>query len=178
MSGEFPSRLAVEIFPIHRERRYEREEKERMMVGSKEKNCRKQEKNSLIFAVVQAVHALLLILAVKVFAPVCTGMVDTAAGKQVPMRCHYTAVLLLFLGLILLVNAALCAVRKEMAVCGAITAVLSALAFAALSSSVGTGICLNPEMACHVTASFVKALGGIGILIGVFCTYMGVKAGK
>ena len=145
------------------------------MVGSNETNRRKQEKNSLIFA---AVHALLLILAVKVFAPVCTGMVDTAAGKQVPMRCHYTAVLLLFLGLILLVNAGLCAVRREMAVCGTITAVLSALAFAALSSSMGTGICLNPEMACHVTASFVKALGGIGILIGVLCTYMGVKAGK
>ena len=97
------------------------------MVGSNETNRRKQEKNSLIFAAAQAVHALLLILAVKVFAPVCTGMVDTAAGKQVPMRCHYTAVLLLFLGLILLVNAGLCAVRREMAVCGTITAVLSAL---------------------------------------------------
>ena len=120
-------------------------------MGSNGTNRRKQEKNSLIFAAAQAVHALLLILAVKVFAPVCTGMVDTAAGKQVPMRCHYTAVLLLFLGLILLVNAGLCAVRREMAVCGAITAVLSALAFAALSSSAGTGICLNPEMACHVT---------------------------
>lgn len=178
MSGEFPSRLAVGIFPVHGEIGYESEEKERMMVGSNETNRRKQEKNSLIFAAAQAVHALLLILAVKVFAPVCTGMVDTAVGKQVPMRCHYTAVLLLFLGLILLVNAGLCAVRREMAVCGAITAVLSALAFAALSSSAGTGICLNPEMACHVTASFVKALGGIGILIGLLCTYMGVKAGK
>ena len=131
----------------------------------------------------------LFLLSMYLISPFIGINLKTALGDTL-VRFGMNAILVLSLvpmiqsgtglnfGMPLLVNAGLCAVRREMAVCGAITAVLSALAFAALSSSAGTGICLNPEMACHVTASFVKALGGIGILIGLLCTYMGVKAGK
>ena len=97
-------------------------------------------KKSNIFAAAEAVHAVCLILAVKVIAPVCGGMVETAAGTQVPMRCHYTGNALLLLGTALFVNAVLCAVRKEMAVCGAMAVMLSVLTFLTLSSSVGMGI--------------------------------------
>ena len=48
-------------------------------------------KKNMVLAGVEFVHALLLILAVKVFVPVCDGIVKTAAGKEIPMKCHYTS---------------------------------------------------------------------------------------
>ena len=135
-------------------------------------------KKSNIFAAAEAVHAVCLILAVKVIAPVCGGMVETAAGTQVPMRCHYTGNALLLLGTALFVNAVLCAVRKEMAVCGAMAVMLSVLTFLTLSSSVGMGICMNSSMACHFTAAFIKVLGAAGIVIGGISGYVGMKETK
>ena len=126
-----------------------------------------REKRSLIFAGVEIVHAVSLMLIVKIVAPVCSGMVETAAGKQIPMKCHYTSVALLFFGI-------LCAVRKELLVCGVMASVISILAVLTLSSSVGIGICMNPEMACNYTAPFVKILGAIGIIIGIVSVYVGI----
>ena len=135
-------------------------------------------KKSLIFAGVETIHALCLILIVKVIAPVCDGMVETAAGKQVPMKCHYASVVLLFLAVLLLVNAILCAMRKEMVVCGTMTIAISILAFLTLHASAGIGICMNPEMACNFTAPFVRVLGVIGIVIGGTSIYFGMKQTK
>ena len=59
---------------------------------------------SLIMGGAMAAVAAFLLVVVKVVAPVCTGMVETAAGKQVPMRCHYTSAALVFLGILLLKN--------------------------------------------------------------------------
>ena len=135
-------------------------------------------KKSLIFAGIEAALAIMLILIVKVIAPVCNGMVETAAGKQVPMRCHYASVVFVFLGIVLLVNAVLCAVRKEMVVCGTMTIAISVFMFVALSSKIGTGICMNPEMPCNFTASFVIVLGGIGIVVGGLSVYSALKDTK
>lgn len=135
----------------------------------------RRSKQCLVLAGAEAVHAIFLILAVKVIVPVCSGMVETAAGKQVPMRCHYTGAALSLLGALLLVNAVLCAVRKEMTVCGVMAMVISVIAFLTLNPSVGIGICLNPEMACNLTAPFVKVLGAIGIVIGGVSVYLGKK---
>lgn len=139
----------------------------------------KMKKNkSLVFAGIELVHALCLILVVKVIAPVCGGMVETAAGKQVPMRCHYAGTALLFLGVLLLVNAVLCAVRKERVVCGIMAIVISVLSFLTLNPDMGMGICANPEMACNFTAPFVKVLSAAGIIIGGLSVYCGMKDRK
>lgn len=137
-----------------------------------------ESKKSMIIAVVEAIHAIALILTVKVFAPVCTGMVETAAGKQIPMRCHYTSQALVFLGIILLVNAFVYAVRKEAVTSGVIAAVASILAILSLSSTLGMGVCMNPEMACNFTAPIVKVIGAIGVLIGIVSIYLGIKSSK
>ena len=137
-----------------------------------------ESKKSMIIAVVEAVHAIALILTVKVFAPVCTGMVETAAGKQIPMRCHYTSQALVFLGIILLVNALVYAVRKEAVTSGVIAAIASILAILSLSSTLGMGVCMNPEMACNLTAPIVKVVGAIGVLIGIVSIYLGIKSSK
>lgn len=137
-----------------------------------------ENKKSMIIAVVEAIHAIALILTVKVFAPVCTGMVETAAGKQIPMRCHYTSQALVFLGIILLVNALVYAVRKEAVTSGVIAVAASILAILSLSSTLGMGVCMNPEMACNLTAPIVKVVGAIGVLIGIVSIYLGIKSSK
>lgn len=137
-----------------------------------------ESKKSMIIAVVEAIHAIALILTVKVFAAVCTGMVETAAGKQIPMRCHYTSQALVFLGIILLVNALVYAVRKEAVTSGVIAAIASILAILSLSSTLGMGVCMNPEMACNLTAPIVKVVGAIGVLIGIVSIYLGIKSSK
>lgn len=137
-----------------------------------------ESKKSMIIAVVEAIHAIALILTVKVFAPVCIGMVETAAGKQIPMRCHYTSQALVFLGIILLVNALVYAVRKEAVTSGVIAAIASILAILSLSSTLGMGVCMNPEMACNFTAPIVKVVGAIGVLIGIVSIYLGIKSSK
>ena len=137
-----------------------------------------ESKKSMIIAVIEAIHAIALILTVKVFAPVCTGMVETAAGKQIPMRCHYTSQALVFLGIILLVNALVYAVRKEAVTSGVIAAIASILAILSLSSTLGMGVCMNPEMACNLTAPIVKVVGAIGVLIGIVSIYLGIKSSK
>lgn len=135
-------------------------------------------KKSMILGGAKLVHAILLILTVKVFAPVCTGMVETAAGKQVPMRCHYTSQALVFLGIILLVNAIVYFIRKESVASGAIVIVASILAILSLNPTFGMGVCLNPEMACNLTAPVVKVVGAVGVLLGVISAYLGIKSSK
>lgn len=134
--------------------------------------------NSLIIGGLMGVVAIFLILTVKVIAPVCTGTVETVAGKQVPMRCHYASAALLVLGILLLVNAVLCIVKKEKVVCGVMAVIISVFIFLVVGSTLGMGICANPEMACNMTAPFAKLAGGLGILTGVVSVYLGVKDEK
>ena len=134
--------------------------------------------NSLIIGGIMSVVGLALILVVKVIAPVCAGTVETAAGKQVPMRCHYTSAALLILGLLLLVNGILCMVKKDKVVCGIMAIAISVFVFLVVGSALGMGICANPEMACNVTVPFAKVCGGLGIIIGAISTYLGMKETK
>ena len=130
-------------------------------------------KKNMILAGVEAVHAILLILIVKVFAPVCTGMVKTAAGKEIPMKCHYTSQILVLLGIILLVNAIIYAIRKDAFTSGAILVAVSVVAILVLNPTRGVGVCKSPEMACNLTAPIVKVVGGIGAIIGLVSMYLG-----
>lgn len=139
---------------------------------------KKKDSSSLIVGGLMAADALFMLLVVKVIAPVCAGMVETAAGKQVPMRCHYTGAALLILGILLLVDGILCVVKKEKVVCGVLAAVISVFMFLVLGSSLGMGVCANTEMACNVTAAFAKVCGGIGVIIGAISAYLGMKETK
>lgn len=126
----------------------------------------KTDKTKNILGVLMAVDAFLLFLCVKVFAPVCTGTVETVAGKQMPMKCHYTSVVLIFLSILLLVNGIAALVTKEGKACGIMAVALSVFVFVVFSDTMGIGICMKPEMACHVTAPFAKLLAVVQIVIG------------
>ena len=135
----------------------------------------KVKNSSLIVGGIEAIAAVFLLLVVKVIAPVCTGMVETAAGKQIPMRCYYTSVALVFLAVLLLVNAILCMVKKEKVVCGIMEIAISAVVFLVMNGSVGIGVCANPDMACNMTVPFAQVCGAIGVIAGAISVYLGLK---
>ena len=105
-------------------------------------------------------------------------MVKTIAGKEIPMKCHYTSQILILLGVILLVNAILLAVKKEAFTNGIILIAISILAILVLNPTLGIGVCKSPEMACNLTAPIVKVVGGVGVVIGLISSYFGIKNTK
>lgn len=137
----------------------------------------KTNKINNILAAAEAILGIFMILIVKVIAPVCSGTVELASGKQMPMKCHYTGVVLLFLGILMLINAVALFVTKEAFACGIMTVALSAFVFVVLSGSVGIGVCMK-VMACHTTAAFARVAGAIGIVIGAVLIWSGVKERK
>ena len=46
-------------------------------------------KMSNIFIAIQALAAVVMVAALKIWAPVCGKMLELVSGKQVPMKCHW-----------------------------------------------------------------------------------------
>ena len=136
---------------------------------------KKTNNSSLAIGGILAAIGAALVVIVKFAAPVCAGMVETAAGKEVPMRCHYASAALVFLGILLLVNGILCMIKKEKFVCGVMAVVISILVYATFSTGIGMGICANPDMACNVTAPFAKVCAAAGIVTGLASAFIGKK---
>lgn len=136
------------------------------------------EKKEKILAAVSAVLGLVLILCVKIFTPVCSGMLELTTGKQVAMKCHYTSVVLVFLGILFIVNGVAGFVSRQSLSCGIMTIALAVLVFVVLNDKMGIGICLKPEMACHTTAPVAKVCATVQLVIGVFMAVSSAKKEK
>ena len=139
---------------------------------------KKVTKSTMIAAAVEAVIAVFMILAVKVFAPVCTGMLETTAGKQVPMRCHYAAAAAVILAVLWIVNAAVCFAVKQKTACGIMTIAIAVCVFVILNSTIGMGICANPDMACNITAPYMKLCATLEMITGAVSVFLGMKESK
>ena len=139
---------------------------------------RNSKKIAMLMAGIEAILAIFMILIVKVIAPVCTGMLETTAGKQVHMKCYYTSVAIMILGVLLLVNAMICFVTNQTMACGMMTVAIGLCAIVFLSDTMGIGICANPDMACNVTAPYVKLCGTLQIVVGAISAFLGVKKAK
>lgn len=135
----------------------------------------KKQKSSIIIATVEALIAVFMILVVKSTAPVCAGMLEVTGGKQVHMKCYYAGVVIVFLAVLLLINAILCFVSKQKMVCGIMAIAISIFVFAALNDNLGIGICMKAEMACHATAAYAKVCATLEIIAGIISI---VLAGK
>lgn len=131
--------------------------------------------NKKIIPCLEAIAAVVLLLAVKVIAPVCTGMLELTNGNKVHMKCYYTSVAFVFLSIVLIVNAVAALVRKEYAATGITVIVSGVLILTAFSNTLGIGICMKPEMACHTTAVYAKAIAFIEIILGMLSVLVGLK---
>lgn len=124
-------------------------------------------KGKKILATLSLVIAVALFIVIKVIAPVCSGMVEMANGNKGFMKCHYSSIMVVFLTIILLINAISALISKQDFTFGMITVTASILIILAFNNKLGIGICVKPEMACHITAPLVTLCAIIEIIIGI-----------
>lgn len=138
----------------------------------------KNNKTTMIIAAVEAVVSVFMVIAVTKIAPVCSGMLETATGKQVHMKCYYTGVVFVFLGILLLINAIVLLVSKQKLACGIMTVALAVFVFLTLNESIGIGICANTDMACQMTVPYARICATVALLCGAVSTFSGIKEQK
>ena len=121
-------------------------------------------KLSNIFIAIQALAAVVMVAALKIWAPVCGKMLETTAGKQVPMKCHWAGQAAIAVSIIILAAAIAALLAKKeykgMMIVNAVAGVVLFLVFTRL-----IGVCASEEMRCQVTK-----LWGMGCAATVFAT--------
>ena len=121
-------------------------------------------KMNKIMIALQAVSALCVLGAVKIWAPVCGKMLELANGNQVPMKCHWAEQAAVAVCVIILVAAVMALLsRKEYKGLMAVTGVAGVMLFLVFTGLIG--VCANPDMCCNVTK-----LWGIGAAAVVVVT--------
>ena len=117
--------------------------------------------NTILF-LIQALAAAVLLGAVKIWAPVCGKMLTLATGKEVPMKCHWTAQAALAVTIILLAVCILAFFAKQdykkFYVINAVIGVIIFMLFTSLM-----GVCASPDMRCNTTALWAKIAAAVVI---------------
>ena len=122
-------------------------------------------KMNKIMIALQALAAVLLIGAIKIWAPVCGKMLELVSGKQVPMKCHWAGQAALAVAVVVLVAAVMALLaKKEYKGFMVVTAVCGVLLFMIFATDF-IGVCASAEMRCQVTK-----IWGIGAAIVTFAT--------
>ena len=109
----------------------------------------KTKMNNILIAI-QALAAAAMIGAVKIWAPVCGKMLETTAGKQVPMKCHWAGQAAIAVAVIILATAVMALLaKKEHKGLMAVNAVAGVILFLVFTSFIG--VCASEEMRCQTT---------------------------
>ena len=107
-------------------------------------------KLSNIFIAIQALAAVVMVAALKIWAPVCGKMLELVSGKQVPMKCHWAGQAAIAVSVIILAAAIAALLSKKgykgVMVVNAVAGVVLFLVFTNL-----IGVCASEEMRCNVT---------------------------
>ena len=123
-------------------------------------------KITTIVGAVQALAALVLIGAIKIWAPVCQKMLTLTTGKEVHMKCFYTAQAAIGVTVIALVAAIVVILaqkdHKKVQLVNIACGVVLFLLFTSL-----IGVCASPDMACRTTAVWGKVVAGITVIASV-----------
>lgn len=114
-----------------------------------------------------------------IFAP-CSGLIETAAGGTVPMKCHWfamaeRALLLPLLGLGL---TGFFLKQYEARQVLAIAQLLIAITVLLLPQSFVIGVCANTEMACNTTKPMIYLAVALIILSGIYQLTIAAKQKK
>ena len=110
----------------------------------------KTKMNKILIAL-QAIAALCMIGALKIWAPVCGKMLELVSGKQVPMKCHWAGQAGLAIAIVILAAAIMALLaKKEYKGLMVITAVCGVLLFMVFATSF-IGVCASETMRCQVT---------------------------
>ncbi len=129
-----------------------------------------------ILIAVQAVAGLVMIGAVKIWAPVCGKMLELVSGKEVPMKCHWAGQAAIVVGILITVTAVMGLLAKQdykkFAVVNAVAAVLLFMVFTGL-----IGVCASEEMRCQITAVWGKGIAAVTLATSL-ALLLGGKEGQ
>ncbi|MBQ0004742.1 MAG: DUF4418 family protein [Clostridiales bacterium] len=131
-------------------------------------------KNKII-SILQLVASVALLGAVKIWAPVCSGLVDMSSGMQAHMKCWYsgqTETCLIILTIIMVIAAAFMESkpRKLMEI-----AIIAACIIMFMVVGPVIGICAKAEMACRKTAMWVRIMAAVISVLGLVELFSGKK---
>jgi len=114
-----------------------------------------------VMIALQALSAICMIGAIKMWAPVCGKLLDLANGNQVPMKCHWAAQAGIAVSVVILVAAAMAFLaKKEYKGFMVITAVCGALLFMIFATGF-IGVCASETMRCQSTKLWGIIAAGI-----------------
>ena len=123
----------------------------------------KTKMNKILIAL-QAIAALCMIGALKIWAPVCGKMLELVSGKQVPMKCHWAGQAGLAIAIVILAAAVMALLaKKEYKGLMVITAVCGVLLFMVFATGF-IGVCASETMRCQVTK--VWGIGAAAVVFG------------
>ena len=130
-------------------------------------------KMTIIVSAIQAVAARCVLGAVKIWAPVCSGMWTLETGKEVAMKCYYAGQAAIAVAVILLVSAGIAFFAKSAHKLVQVITIVGAVMLFLLFTSL-IGICANTEMACHTTALWGKG----AVIVIIAAAVVDLLAGK
>lgn len=115
--------------------------------------------------IITIVASIVLIIGLKTFATPCEGMIETAKGMEVPMKCHWTDVALLYLAVETIVVGIANIIKNSKSTLELIG--MGVLAIAITMNNVGIGVCKMEGMACHTMKTFAIVIGVVFIVLGI-----------
>lgn len=128
--------------------------------------------NKILIAL-QALSALCVLGAVKIWAPVCGKMLELTTGKQVPMKCHWAGQAAIAISVIILVAAAMAFLaKKEYKGLMVVTAAAGVALFLVFTGLIG--VCASAEMRCQAT----KVWGIAAAAVTVAASLINLLSGK
>jgi hypothetical protein len=118
--------------------------------------------------VITAIVGLLIILTPIIF-PICEGLLELANGKQVPMRCFWTARTEMVIGGLVLLSGLMIAMITSAETRQRLNHQVAFLGLATILIPLYiVPTCMHPDMACNVgTKPALLILGGITLLLGL-----------
>ena len=131
-------------------------------------------KMTKIIAIIQAIAALCAAGAVKIWAPVCTGMLTLESGKETFMKCHYTGQAAIAVAVILFAAAVVLFFSKDCPKSIEVISIVSAIMLFLLFTTL-IGICANSEMQCHRTALWCEGAAIVTVVTGLIVLLSGKK---
>ena len=109
----------------------------------------KTKMNNILIAI-QALAAIVMVGAIKIWAPVCGKMLELVSGKTVPMKCHWAGQAAIAVSVIILAAAVMALLaKKEYKGLMAVNAVAGVILFLVFTKLIG--VCASEEMRCQTT---------------------------
>lgn len=125
--------------------------------------------NKTVTGIVIIALGILVVLITNVFFPVCTDKIELMNGKTIFMKCHWTAVTELMIGILIVFNGILFIVFKKHETHIALNIMLFLLGLAVvLVPTKIIGMCETPTMACRIgTEPALIVAGAITMAVGI-----------